>query len=571
MEEERLGSMPEGQGGDWPLRPWLLAGGLALAGLLIHFASHDHEQDAGRMALTALLFFGPLAAAFALEREKWKEVAIFAAIVGLAMAGIAWRAVHAEEHYAGMQFAFAAGVIATLLSVPLFQAGFHKARFATPYKTTHFFVWTDVVTGGGALAFTGLTFVMTAVLGQLFHLLKIDFLQHLLEKEWFDWMLAGGAFGAALGVLRNQLKVIGTLQSVVLLVLSLLAVPLALALVVFLGAMVVSGPRVLWEATRSATPTLLACAVGSFVLVNAVVRDEDGASSKSPVMRIAALVLALGILPLTIFAAVSMGTRVSAYGLSPERLWGLIAIAVACAYGLAYLVAVLLGRKRAWREKLRGANFHLAAGTCLVALVLALPVLDFGAVSAANQVARLEKGEVSAKDFDFAALRWDFGDAGRRALERLAKGGNATVAELAQVAMAQNQRSYYRPEPVNKTRSDFALRMQPDDPALREQVLNYLVANPGECSESCVALDLGFDAHGKRLLVLVAGSGWTTLRLDGTGSAAALGPAAIAAEAPTLRPNSKVELRVVPERHVFIDGKPVDGPLDELEGVPPPR
>src|SRR3569623_1818011 len=147
----------------------------------------------------------------------------------------------------------------TPLSVPLFQAGFYKSRFATPYCDTHFFVWTDVVSGGGALAFTGLTFAMTAVLGQRFHLLKIDFLKDLLEQEWCDWMLAGGAFGAALGVLRNQLKVLGTLQRVGLLVLSLLAVALAAARGVFLGAMVISGPKVVWEASRDATPMLLVC------------------------------------------------------------------------------------------------------------------------------------------------------------------------------------------------------------------------------------------------------------------------------------------------------------------------
>ena len=227
---------------DWPLRPWLLGGALAFAGLLIHFASHDHDQDAGRMALTAFLFFGPLTAAFSLERARWKEVGVFAVAAGLVMAGIAWRAVHAGNHYAVPEYGFAAGVIATALAVPLFQAGFHRTRWATPYRETHFFVWTDVVSAGGALAFTGLTFAMTAILGQLFHLLKIDFLKDLLEKEWFDRMLAGGAFGAALGVLRNQLRVLGTLQMVVLLVLSLLAVPLAVALAVFLGAMVISGP-----------------------------------------------------------------------------------------------------------------------------------------------------------------------------------------------------------------------------------------------------------------------------------------------------------------------------------------
>jgi hypothetical protein len=518
------------------------------------------------MALAAFLFFAPVAAAFSLERERGKEAAIFSAAVGLVMAGIAWRAVHAGDRYAVPEYGFAAGVIATLLAVPLFQAGFHKTRFATPYRETHFFVWTDVVSGGGAVAFTGLTFAMTAVLGELFHLLKIDFLKDLLEKDWFDWMLAGGAFGAALGVLRNQLKVLGTLQMVVLLVLSLLAVPLAAALVVFLGAMVVSGPTVLWDATRSATPILLVCAAGSFVLVNAVVRDDDAASSKSRVMRIAALVLALGILPLTVFAVISLGTRVSAYGLSPERLWGLIAIAVACAYGLAYLVAVLLGRKAGWRDKLRRANFHLAAGTCVVALILALPILDFGAVSAASQVSRLHSGKVKAEDFDYDALRWDFGDAGRRALAKLTHDPNAEIARLAKEAQVQTERRWHvAGEDDERAKRLKNLQAGAIDTAAKQALEGFVRRTSFSCQLPCIALDLGSYSDGSRHLALVEGGSVQHLKLDKAGSITD-GPDSEDLPQPVATPAAKdhvpqVEVRSYQGRRIYADGKPVGQPF----------
>src|SRR5690606_32486519 len=106
-------------------------------------------------------------------------------------------------------------------------------------------------------------------------LLKIDLLHDLMNHGWFGWTFSGLAFGAALGVLRNELKVLAILQTVVLLVLSLLAVPLALGLVVFLLATAVSGPQVLWEATRNATPILLTCAAGAFVLTSVILRQDD--------------------------------------------------------------------------------------------------------------------------------------------------------------------------------------------------------------------------------------------------------------------------------------------------------
>ena len=104
-------------------------------------------------------------------------------------------------------------------------------------------------------------------------------------EGWFGWAFSGAAFGAALGVLRNQLKILGTLQAVAMTVLSILAVPLALGLVLFLVAMAISGPEVLWQATRSATPILLLCAAGAWVLANAILRDSDHEMSGNRVLR----------------------------------------------------------------------------------------------------------------------------------------------------------------------------------------------------------------------------------------------------------------------------------------------
>jgi hypothetical protein len=476
----------DGEAADWPWRPWLLAGLLGLAGLLIWLVTDGRDDDPLRMAGAAFLFFGPLAAAFGFEREKWKEVGVFALVAGLVMAGLAWRVVSVQDRYADEQFGFAAGVFALVIALPLFQAGFHKTRFGTPYRTIHFHVWTDAVSVAGSLAFLGLTWLMSLLLSELFHLLKIDFLRDLLREGWFGWMLSGAAFGAALGVLRNKLAILGLLQSVVMLVLSLLAVPLAAGLVIFLGAMVVSGPDVLWEATRNATPVLLACAVGAFVLANAVVRDDDTAMTTNRVLRGASLVLALTLLPLTAFAAVSMGTRIAAYGLSPERLWALVAIAVACAYGIAIFVAVVRGRLSGWRPLLRRTNMNLAAGFSVFALLLALPILDFGAISAANQLGRLERGAVTPDEFDFDALKWDFGDAGKKALAKLAASGDAEVAKLAKEAQARTERPYIWLEPEDREEIAESIQVSPAGSALpeglREAILrSYVCSDVAVC------------------------------------------------------------------------------------------
>jgi hypothetical protein len=545
---------------EWPLRPWLLAALLGLAGLIIHLVTHEHEDVAWRAAVAAFVFFGALGAAFTIERERWKEPAAFALVIGLVMAGLAWRAVQYGEYLPDEQYGFASGCVATALALPLFQASFLKTRFKTPYAEIYHHIWTDAISAAGSLAFTGLSWVALAILSKLFLLVNIHVLDQLMNQGWFGWTFSALAFGAALGVLRNELKILGMLRTVVLLVLSLLAVPLAVGLVFFLLATAISGPSVLWEATREATPTLLACAAGAFVLTCVIVRQDDGAMTRSRVMRGAARALAIVILPLAVFAAVSLGLRLDQYGLAPERLWGLVAVIVACAWGVGYWGALLRGRNAAWPQRLREANFLLALATCALALFLALPILSFATISAGNQLHRLESGKVSPDKFDFAALRWDFGDPGRRALVRLAKNPNARVAELAQAALDQKQRVYFDGREAVRAERDFHLRVQPDDPALRKLVLAYLKANPYLCTDGCAALDLGALPNGGRKIALVEASGFTEYELTASGG----GNQTVGTfEAPALKPGSKVEIREVPKRYIFIDGKRMMQPLDD--------
>lgn len=497
---------------DWELRPWVLAALLALAGLLLHFLFDGDTPEPLYGAGAAFVFFGSLSAAFALDPARWKQAAIFGLAVGAVMAGIAWHVLRYEEVYAGRHFAFAAGVFASVIALPLFQAGFYRTRLATDYKLTHFHVWTDAISGAGALAFTGLSWLMLVLLDQLLGLVGIDVIEQMMRAEWFGWVWSGGAFGTALGVLRNNLKIIGSLQNVVLIVLSLLAVPLALALMVFLIALIASGGQALWDATDAATPVLLTCAVGCFVLTNAIMRDEDAATSRSRVLRVVAMLLAGGVLPLALFAAISMGIRVDQHGLSPERIWALIAVGVAVAYGLAYAVGLALGRAQGWAARLRDANLHLAAATCVLALVLALPLWDFGAMSARNQVARLEAGKVTPAEFDYTALRWDFGDAGRRALARLAEREDE-VGQQAREAEAQTERVWdWQRE---RAREGFTgnLRMEPANAALAERIRAFLATEPWRCEDYCVALDLGQQSAGTHRIALVQRYGYEVIDL----------------------------------------------------------
>lgn len=567
---------------DWPLRPWILASLFAIAGLVIHLVTDSYEDDPWRMAIAALAFFGAAAFAFTVGEDRLKAPAIFAVIVGLAMGGLAFRVADAGERYPDAPFWFAAGVLAVALAIPLFQAGFHRLRWQTSYPETHYHVWTDAISVAGAMAFVGLSWATLALLNGLFQLLGIELIERLMEEGWFGWMFSGAAFGAALGVLRNQLKILGTLQNVVLLVLSILAVPLAVALLIFLVLLIASGGQALWDSTDNATPILLACAAGSFVLVNAIVRDTDDNASKSKVLRWAGLALAFGIFPLTVFAAISMGIRVGQHGLAPERIWALIAIAVAVAYGLAYWVSLGRGRLQAWADYVRRANLHLAVGVCAVALILALPLFNFGALSANNQLSRLASGDVSAEDFDYDALRWDFGDAGREALAELAASDNTHVAQLAKAAQVREARPWGRridtPREREERRDELAetLRVDFDNPALEEGLRRELEREPWHCDRPCVAIALGADPDDpdKQRVAVVEHRNvdfYSILPISDDMPAEPIDPdedslpgaVEVGADdrADPVTADSQVEVREWTGQQIYVDGKPVGRPF----------
>lgn len=464
----------------WPERPWLFAALLAMAGLAIYFLLDGANDSGPRAAGAAFLAFAAGVFVFIAERGRLLAPAAFALTTGAIVGGLTWRAVGAGNDLADGSYALAVGIFACLVAVPLFQADFHRHFLRTSYRDAHYFVWTDAITGAGALGFLALAWILIWLVAALLGLVGIP-LEKLLEEAWFAPTYCGLVLGAGLGTLRNQLRIIGTLQSVVLLVLSILALPLAAAIAVFLLAVLFSGPSVLWNATDSATPVLLSIAISAFVLANAVIRDADEEMEERAIFRWTGFALALGLLPLAVFAAISTGLRIGQYGLSPERLWAVAAVGVAVAFALAYFIDALLGARGTWRDRLRTSNLRLAVGTALFALFLALPILDFATISTRDQLARLQSGQIAAEQFDFAALRWDFGEPGRAALERMAQSDDPAIRQGAEAALAMDTR-YVGPPGTRGEPAEIAFRGGTE--AQRAAVRLFLVGNGYAHSEA---------------------------------------------------------------------------------------
>lgn len=433
----------------WPLRPWALAAICAAAGVVFH-ALVDHSYGGPplgpwRQAAATFVGIGALSFVVTVELRRWWWSLAFALAWGLVIALVGWFTAQYNANPTIFEWPYLAGLLAVLIAAPLFETLRDEGRRSLPYAKLHAHSWSDAVIGASGLAFTGIVFLFAWMVAGLFDLIGIEQIKKLLEKGWFEWMLSGLAFGAAVGILRERDRLLPMLQRLVRIVLVVLAPPLAAALVLFLASMPFTGLEKFWKSGIPATPLLLSAGAGAILLANTVFAEDSENRSLNPVLRWSSLFLVAVVLPLAGVAGLSIGVRIQDYGWTPERMWGVVAVAVAAAYGIAGWYAIWRGRLD-FDEWLRPLQTILAIGLCSLALFLALPIVDFGAISARSQLARLENGKLPPEKFDWAAMAFDFGPSGRARLRNIANSGSLEMRSMAAKALTTKSRWNLREE-----------------------------------------------------------------------------------------------------------------------------
>lgn len=557
----------------WPLRAVILAALGACFGLAFHWLTGG-PQDTSRFDASALragaaafVAVSGIAFAFSLERLRWHWSVAFAVAGGLVAGFVAaWNGAP-NDWGAGEGWQFFSGILAVAIAVPLFQSIRDSGRRRAETAIVHAHVWTNLILWGAACAFVVATVLLTLLLSALFHLIGIDFLQDLMEEGWFMWPLACGAFGGAVGLLRDRDPVLGTLQKVARAVLSVLAPILSLGLALFVLALPFTGLQPLWDQTQATTPILLACILGAVILANAVIGNAADEEGRSPVLRFAAIVLVLVMVPLAFVACVSTAKRIGQYGFTPDRLWACVFVLTASAFALAYLFALVRAR-RLWPEALRAANLRLAAGLCGLALFLALPIVSFGALSTRDQLARLQSGRVAPDRFDWAAMRFDFGPSGRRALERLAASPDLVVRQRAREALRASTRwAMPSQERTGPERSKPApVKLQADGDAAVPSTLADLIGRAGQChDEMCRVVFVG----PKRAAVMRTNCPTCAIYVfdsepDGTWVQRLPNPpiSTVSTTPSVDTAKGRVEVRRVERQQLFVDGRPVGEPFE---------
>ncbi len=566
--------------GDWPQRVGMLALIGAIAGVIIYGITEMPKSDNPELGFAAIAFTAVLAASFGfvVERGKFATAALYALIIATVCSLVVYLNSGSDD-FDWDAFRISSIILASGIATPLFQAwqdgGGNRFNLRLlDYQTIHDRAWTNVVLFGTSWAITGVFVLMLLLISQLFGLIKIDLLEDLMRESGFMFPLLGGSFAAVVGILRDREKILSTLQSVLRKVASFFTPVLAVALVLFLCSLPFTGLAPLWEATSNTSGIIMAVAAAGALFINILIGDSTEDEAKAKIFRWTAQALAISLLPLGLIAAYSISLRIGQYGLTPERLWGIVFVGVALAYAAVYLV-ILIRKRSDWMPHIRRANVMLAASLCALAFILALPFISFGAISTRSQLAMLNSGQVTAEKFDWAALRYDFGPSGRDAVDRLAKEGKTVAIKTAALNAKNSENRWTFRNDQDATRArlslDERLIILPQKIALPDDLRSALTQY-GRCSDDnnensrCLIFytaganritGMNEECYGdtkrcgiRDFQIVKKADGWE----NDNGANAAIVPSE--PRLSTSKPGD-VEIRNVTRQQIFINGKPV--------------
>ena len=408
----------------------------------------DGAPGVGLIALLMAVLAVPVAHVLTTTRGRRLAALAYAVILGAVIAGLyllAAASFGADLALEGPLTAICAAcsIIIAYISAPFFRTVAERGERPTHYPSLFEFAWNLPVVGAAGALFTGALWIVLAIWAALFDLIGIDFFADLFFHEATVCVVSFAAFGVAAGIVRQREAIILALRGVLFALLKLLAPVLAVATILFAAAALVQGLDDLW-ADWSATSVMVAAIAGALVLSNAVIGEAG--TPENPVLRWAVRGQALVLPVLAGFAVYGLWLRIHDYGLTVERIYAAIIVAIAAAYAIAYFIFAVLPRGHAY---LRQANIALAGAIFAIAIVVQTPLFNAWEWSARDQVDRLEAGTVSPQQFDYAYLRFDLGPAGERALDRIAADeslpDHAYIVE--QVAAVREAESRYAFEP----------------------------------------------------------------------------------------------------------------------------
>ena len=509
-------------GGSTGLAVGRLATGLVqgVALYLLYLAADGRVWPATQPALFGALAlamgYGPVVVLAAAGRIKPAAVILWTTVAALVLALLGAHDVARQTMDSSRQPPFLAfpilafGAAALFIAHHLIVPAIRERRWVVDYSEYFDIAWKAGVQLALSVGFTGAFWLLLHLGASLFKMIGLSFLQTMLGEAWFSIPVTALTFATAVQLTDVRDGLIRGVRTVALMLLSWLLLVITVLVAGFLAALPFTGLDGLWE-TRSATALVLSAAAALIVLINTAYQDGRPDNLPPAALRYGVRAASVLIAPLVVLAVWGLALRIGQHGLTPDRIIAAACALVGAVYGAGYLFAAF--RPGGWMRPLERTNVIAAVLSVLVILALFSPLADPARLSVNDQIARLERGAVSARNFDYDFLRFKSGKAGAGALDRLTRSADPETARLARAAKARTYPSgttaaerdawiagiRIRPAPGQTAPADFMAQLERQDDLLHV------------CTQTTPCLSRRIDLNGDgRQDLLVAGSRFIT-------------------------------------------------------------
>lgn len=368
-----------------------------------------------------------------------------------------------------------AAAILGFIALPL-MAHFERASKRWSYQALFETAWRNALMTSSSIVLTGVFWIVLFAGAMLMKSIGLNFIFDMIEKPIFSIPVTGITFGAAFALGLARADMIVTLRRFWLTITAWLLPLLLLFSVMWVIALPFTGLELLFK-THNAGFILLWFLALSINFANAAYQNGSG---EQPYGGWLGKVLEYAWLSLLVLATVawwSMQQRITQYGWTEDRVWGVFVLLLATLYTAGYAYSVRL--RRGWLANIGKTNIATALVMCVGLVLLLTPLADARRIAVNSQMSRLMSGTVETDKIDYAYLRWQAGRYGQDALEKLSQGvehkDKDAIASKAKQTLAQKNR--YRAteiEVLSATQLRQRLRALPKDAVLDEALLKQM-------------------------------------------------------------------------------------------------
>jgi hypothetical protein len=358
---------------------------------------------------------------FGTLRQRWPWLLFNALLVAALSAGLSWQ----FDGWRLLRFRDPGGAwlfFGNLLIAFVLTAFIQARDVATGRRFDYLALCRHAWNNGLALFLAGLMlagfWLLIMLWAMLFETMGVDFFANFFQTRGFGWGASALICSIALRISLERGGILDALRNVIQAMCRFLLPLTVLILLLFASSLPLLGLEPLWQ-TRTACSILLSLVIAHLWLVNGVFQDGGRASGYPRWLRLLVNLSSLTLPLLAGLAAYALWLRIAQYGLTPERVLGVLPVLLANLYAWALAWAVLAPGEL-WLGSLRRSNPWLALICVGLIALLQLGPLNPLQLSAASQYQRLLSGlpEDEQRDLVFL-LHYRWGEPGREALERL--------------------------------------------------------------------------------------------------------------------------------------------------------